>query len=296
MASDPAPFPEWLEPMAATLTQERFVGPEWTFEQKLDGIRLIAYKDGSDVRLFSRNRLSLNGSYPAVAAAIGRLPARDLILDGEATGAWGRLGAADYHVFDILRLDGRDLTSLPLGERRAILSRLPLRLPIEQVPAIDDPAPWELARQSGWEGVIAKRRDSKYEHRRSPHWLKMKCESSQELVVGGFTDPQGKRVGLGALLVGYFEGEDLCFAGKIGTGFDTKLLLGLRARLDALEIPKTPFTNAKGLPRLRAHWVRPEIVVQVAFIEWTGHGKLRHPRLLGVREDKAARDVVRERP
>ena len=136
--------------------------------------------------------------------------------------------------------------------------------------------------------MIAKRRDSPYEHRRSPHWLKMKCEASQELVVGGFTDPQGARVGLGALLVGYFEGDDFVFAGKVGTGFDTKLLLDLRARLDALEIPKPPFTKAIGLPRLRAHWVRPEIVVQVAFIEWTVHGKLRHPRLLGVRTDKTA--------
>ena len=144
--------------------------------------------------------------------------------------------------------------------------------------------------------MIAKRRGSPYEHRRSKHWLKMKCESSQELVVGGFTDPQGTRVGLGALLVGYYEANDLVFAGKIGTGFDTKLLLELRARLDNLEIPKPPFTKAVGLPRLRAHWVRPEIVVQVGFIEWTDNDKLRHPRLLSVRLDKSARDVVRERP
>jgi ATP-dependent DNA ligase len=126
----------------------------------------------------------------------------------------------------------------------------------------------------------------------------MKCEASQELVVGGFTDPQGGRVGLGALLVGYFapstDRDDFVFAGKVGTGFDTKLLLDLRARLDALEIPATPFTKAKGLPRLRAHWVRPEIVVQVAFIEWTVHGKLRHSRLLGLRTDKPASQVVRE--
>ena len=122
----------------------------------------------------------------------------------------------------------------------------------------------------------------------------MKCEATQELVVGGFTDPQGSRVGLGALLVGYYDGDDFVFAGKVGTGFDTKLLLDLRARLDALEVPKPPFTQRHGLPRLRAHWVRPEIVVQVAFMEWTAHGKLRHPRLLGMRPDKAAREVVRE--
>ena len=144
--------------------------------------------------------------------------------------------------------------------------------------------------------MIAKRRDSRYEHRRSPHWLKMKCEAAQEFMVGGFTDPQGVRVGLGALLLGYFEKDEFVFAGKVGTGFDARLLLELRARLDAMELPASPFTKAVGLPRVRAHWVRPEIVVQVAFIEWTAHGKLRHARFLGVRTDKRARDVVREMP
>jgi bifunctional non-homologous end joining protein LigD len=124
----------------------------------------------------------------------------------------------------------------------------------------------------------------------------MKCETSQEFVVGGFTDPQGVRVGLGALLVGYFDLDDFVFAGKVGTGFDTRLLLELRSRLNHLEIEKPPFNKAVGLPRLRAHWVRPEIVVQVAFIEWTVHGKLRHSRLLGIREDKMPREVVRETP
>ena len=139
-------------------------------------------------------------------------------------------------MFDILWLDGRDVTMLPLDARRALLSELPLEPPLQRVAALDDAKPWERACREGWEGVIAKRRDSPYEHRRSQHWLKMKCEASQELVVGGFTDPQGGRVGLGALLVGYFEGDDFVFAGKVGTGFDTKLLLELRARLDALEI------------------------------------------------------------
>ena len=280
--------PEWFEPMAATLTQERFTGPEWIFERKYDGIRLLAFRDGPDVRLFSRNRLPQN--IPTLAKAVAKLPVRDVILDGEVT--WDRAGT--YYVFDIMWLDGQDLRSLPLHARRELLSRLPFEAPLQRVPLLDDPAPWERAYSEGWEGVIAKRRNSPYEHRRSPHWLKMKCEATQELVVGGFTDPQGTRVGLGALLVGYFEQDDFVFAGKIGTGFDTKLLVELRARLDALEIPKSPFTKAKGLPRLRAHWVRPEIVVHVAFIEWTVHGKLRHPRLLGVRFDKAAREVVRE--
>jgi bifunctional non-homologous end joining protein LigD len=179
-------------------------------------------------------------------------------------------------------LDGRDVRSLPLDERRALLSSLPLRSPIRRVAEMNDAEPWERARAEGWEGVIAKRRDSKYEHRRSPHWLKMKCEARKDFLVGGFTDPQGSRVGLGALLVGHYDGGDFVFAGKVGTGLDTKLLLELRARLDAIELPASPFTKAVGLPRLRAHWVRPEIVVDVAFIEWTVHGKLRHPRLLRV--------------
>jgi ATP-dependent DNA ligase len=283
--------------MAATLTDKRFTGPEWIFERKLDGIRLLAFKNGADVRLLSRNRLPQNAAYPSVVQAVEALPVHDVVLDGEATGVWGPHGGkVAYHVFDIMWLDGRDVTGLSLESRQSLLRELPLRSPMHRVPALDGPTPWERACGEGWEGVIAKRRDSKYEHRRSPHWLKMKCEASQELVVGGFTDPQGGRVGLGALLVGYFEEEDFVFAGKVGTGFDTKLLLELRARLDANEIPKPPFTRSVGLPRIRAHWVRPHIVVQVAFIQWTVHGKLRHSRLLGIRTDKSPRDVVREKP
>ena len=274
--------------MAATLTQERFTGPEWIFERKFDGIRLLAFKNGSDIRLYSRNHLPQN--IPAISQAIAKLPQRQLILDGEIT--WH--GPLNYDVFDIMWIDGRDLRSSPIEERQALLSRLPLSPPLQHVESLADEAPWLRAQTEGWEGVIAKRRGSVYESRRSPHWLKMKCELAQEFVVGGFTDPQGKRVGLGALLVGYYEGDDFVFAGKIGTGFDTKLLTELRARLDQIEIDKAPFTKSKGLPRLRAHWVKPEIVVQVGFIQWTVHGKLRHPRLMGVRSDKNPREVVRE--
>lgn len=278
--------------MAATLTQERFTSPEWTFERKYDGIRALAFKQGRSVRLLSRNRLPQH--YPAVVAAIQALDVRDVVLDGELT--WRGETREAYYVFDVLWIDGRGVTQLPLDERRRLLAGIKLRSPLRRVTPLAGPKPWEQACAEGWEGVIAKRRDSRYEQRRSPHWLKMKCEASQELVVGGFTDPQGSRVGLGALLVGYYDGDDFVFAGKVGTGFDGKLLRELRARLDALEIPKPPFTIAKGLPRLRAHWVRPEVVVQVAFIEWTAHGKLRHSRLLGVRTDKSPREVVREMP
>lgn len=287
--------PEWIEPMAATLTRERFEGPEWIFERKLDGIRLLAFKDGQDVRLLSRNRLSQNASYPSFVKAIQALPVRNVVLDGEALGVWRARDELGYHVFDVPWLDGHDLTALPLEARRAKLEALPLRAPLLRTEWLDEPAPWEKACKEGWEGVIAKRRDSAYEHRRSPHWLKMKCEASQELVIGGFTDPQGGRVGLGALLVGYFEGDDFVFAGKVGTGFDGKLLRALRERLDALEIAKPLFTKGENLPRLRAHWTRPEVVVQVAFMEWTSNDKMRHPRLLGLRPDKAAREVTRDR-
>jgi bifunctional non-homologous end joining protein LigD len=277
--------------MAATLTQDRFTGPDWIFERKYDGIRLLAYRRGADVHLFSRNQLER--SFPRITDAIAALPVDDVILDGEATSGGG---GARYHVFDVLWLNGRSTTSLDLDERRALLAALPLRAPLERVALVTHAKPWELACHEGWEGVIAKRRDSLYEHRRSPHWLKMKCELAQEFVIGGFTDPQGARTGLGALLVGYYKKDDFVFAGKVGTGFDTKLLHHLRTRLDALEIRESPFTEATGLPRVRTHWVRPEIIAQISFIEWTVHGKLRHSRFLGVRADKSPRQVVREGP
>ena len=272
--------------MKATLTQERFAGADWIFERKFDGIRVLAFKNGDDVKLYSRNRLPQH--LPLVAAAIANLPAATLILDGEAdwhssTHDDTRLepAAFGYHVFDVLWLDG-DVRSRPLEERRALLERLPLHAPLRRVATLTDDQPWERACRDGCEGVIAKRRGSSYESRRSPDWLKMKCETTAEFTVGGFTDPQGGRVGLGALLLGQFDGAEFVFVGKVGTGFDTRLLTTMRRRLDALEIPKSPFTKSQGLPRLRTHWVRPEIVVRVAFIEWTVHRKLRHSRLLAV--------------
>jgi bifunctional non-homologous end joining protein LigD len=289
-------MPLWLYPMAATLTAERFTAPGWSFERKFDGIRMLAFKSGSSVTLLSRNRLTLTASYPDVARAIAALPAMSMILDGEATGAWGRQGRADYHVFDVLWLNGKDITRETLEARRRLLGHIPFELPIARVRPMSGAAPWDEACRKGWEGVIAKRLDSIYEHRRSKAWLKMKCEASQELVVGGFTDPQGSRVGLGALLVGHYDGGDLVFAGKVGTSLERKAMLDLRARLDGLLVEASPFAKGTGLPRTRVHWVRPALVVQVAFTEWTVHGKLRHPRLLGIRTDKVAREVVRERP
>jgi bifunctional non-homologous end joining protein LigD len=282
-------IPEWLEPMAATLTEDRFTGPEWLFERKYDGIRLLAFKEGNDVRLITRYRKPQ--VIPDLVAAIRRLPVRNVILDGELS--WDR--SSTYHVFDVLWLDDLELTALPLDARRALLADLPLGAPMERVPEVKGPAPWDRACSQGWEGVIAKRRDAPYEHKRSKHWLKMKCELTGDFVVGGFTDPQRSRVGLGALLVGFHDGDDFVFAGKVGTGFDHAMLRELRSRLDAAEVPTPPFTVATGLPRLRQHWVKPEIVITVAFIEWTNHGKLRHSRLLGIRTDRDPREVTWQR-
>lgn len=281
------PFPQWLEPMAATLTQERFAGPEWSFEQKLDGIRLLAFKNGDVVRLFSRTQHEQD--LPHIARAVAALPAAELVLDGEVE--WD---GSVFHVFDVLWMNGQSLTALPLESRRAQLDTLVLQPPLRRVPVLSDAEPWERAAREGWEGVIAKRVGSPYEHRRSRLWVKMKCEASQELVVGGFTQPRGSRVGLGALMVGYFRGADFVYAGKVGTGLDTRMLLDLRARLNAMAQEKSPFTVATGLPRDGVHWVKPAVVVQVAFLQWTGHGKMRHPRLLGIRLDKDAASVVRE--
>lgn len=280
--------------MAATLTRERFAGPEWVFERKLDGIRMLAFKQGDEVRLLSRNQLPLNDGYPGVVAALRALPISSLVLDGEALGWFREAESLGYHVFDLLWLEQRDLRALSLDARYALLQQLTLPAPLSCVTRLTDAEPWQRACAEGWEGVIAKRRDATYESRRSPHWLKMKCEVGQELVVGGYTEPQGKRVGIGALLVGYYDGDDFVFAGKVGTGLDTRLLLSLRERFTPLALTTPPFTRGSGLPRVGAHWVRPELVVQVAFMEWTKHGKLRHPRLVGLREDKSARDVVRE--
>ena len=189
-------MPEWLEPMAATLTEERSLGPGWLYERKFDGIRLLAYKRGSKVELFSRNRL------PQHLPSSPRRWRNCRSKTPSSTARWRGMAKSSYHVFDILWLNGKKVTDLPLEDRRALLKSLPFTPPLRRVELLNDDDPWDRARREGWEGVIAKRTGSPYEHRRSKQWLKLKVECSQELVVGGFTDPQGARVGLGALLVG----------------------------------------------------------------------------------------------
>lgn len=296
---------DWVEPMKATLTDKRFDDDDWIFERKLDGFRFLAFVKDGEAQLLTRNKI--RHRFPAIEALLLAQGYDDCILDGEVVWGGRRTGApraagdndAEYAVFDILRLEGHDTTALPLMERKRLLEEhfgwvepLVLVEPLTETGI----AAFERACREGWEGVMAKKRDSVYEHKRSRNWLKMKCDAAQEFVVGGYTEPSGTRVGFGALLIGYYDGDDFVYAGRLGTGFNTKLLNELYALMRASEIDKAPFTRGSDLPRKNAHWVRPEIIVEAAFMEWTSEGKLRHPKFLRLRDDKSPRDVVRETP
>ena len=307
----PTPTPRFVEPMKAVLTDERFSDPAWVFERKLDGIRCVAIKSDGAVRLLSRNELSLNGRYPEIAAALERDRAEDVVADGEVVAFEGsrtsfaklaRRGhervAVFLYVFDLMHLDGHDIRRLPLRARKRLLRRaLDFVGPVRLTPYRnrDGEALYREACRNGWEGLIAKRADSTYTSARSRDWLKLKCSAEQELVIGGFTAPKGSREELGALLVGYFEDGRLRYAGRVGTGFDRATLHDLARRLRPLQRERSPFAE-EDLRGRDTTWVEPELVVQVGFSEWTRDGRLRHPRFLGVREDKHAREVVRERP
>ncbi len=300
--------PSWTEPMLATLTKTYFSDPGWVFEPKLDGIRCIAYKKGASIKLWSRNRLDLTARYPDVASALGA-QRPDVVVDGEIAAVKGELTSFSllqqihrqrvpvvYFCFDLLHLDGYDLTALPLTARKELLARsLAWDQPLRYVSHVEEEgeAYYREACRRGWEGLIAKRAASIYARGRSKDWLKFKCSFEQELVIGGYTDPQGGRSHFGALLVGYYEDGELRYAGKVGTGFTAKTLADLHAKMRRLERKGSPFA---GPPPVRkgAHWVTPKLVAQIGFSEWTTDGKLRHPRFLGLRKDKNDRDVVRE--
>jgi bifunctional non-homologous end joining protein LigD len=307
--------------MKAVLSDRPFSDPGWVFERKLDGVRCLASREGGSVRLVSRTGRNMNGSYPELVEALERERCDDFVADGEVVAFEGaitsfarlqgrmqlsdpqaarRTGISVYlYVFDLLRLDGEDLRSLPLRERKARLRRaLSFHGPVRFTPHRNERGE-ELFREAcrkGLEGVIAKRADSPYRSGgRSRDWLKLKCHHEQELVIGGFTAPKGSRTEFGALLVGYYEDGDLRYAGKVGTGFGQKTLADLGRRMRHVEQDEPPFVEVHPIPR-GTRWVRPELVAQVAFSEWTRDGRLRHPRYLGLRDDKPARDVVRERP
>ena len=301
-----------IEPMKAVLSDQPFSDPDWIFERKLDGIRCIAIRDGCAVSLMSRTGRRMNDQFPEIAEALEREPAGDFVLDGEVVAMRDGVSSFEllqqrhrrrvpvyYYVFDLPRLDGEDLRPLPLRERKARLRRaLEFEGPIRFNPHRRGEHGEELFREAcrkGLEGVIAKRADSPYSGKRSRDWLKLKCHAEQELVIGGFTAPKGSRTDFGALLVGYNENGALRYAGKVGTGFDHVTLRELGERMRRLEQDASPFAPFKPIPP-GTHWVRPELVAQIAFAEWTRDGRLRHPRYLGLREDKPASDVVREVP
>ena len=309
--------PDWMEPMLATLTDRRFSDSDWIFERKFDGERCLVFRNGTEVRLLSRNRKRLNDTYPELEQALRKVGEECFIADGEIvafdgeTTSFSRLqermqiqdrekahrsGVAVYlYLFDLMYLDGSDLCALDLRTRKYLL---------KQVIAFDDPlrytghrnedglAYYRDACAKGWEGIIAKRAASHYLHRRSIDWLKFKCINQQEFVIGGYTDPSGSRIGL---LLGYYERGDLISAGKVGTGFDDRTLKDLGDRLSSRERKSSPFAD-KERPEKGEHFITPDLVCEVAFTEWTDDGKLRHPRFMGMRQDKPAKDVVREKP
>jgi bifunctional non-homologous end joining protein LigD len=306
--------------MLATLTDRRDFGDDWLLERKFDGERCVARKAGSDVRLESRTGKDLTGTYPEVHAAVAAQEALELLLDGEVVAYDGeqtsfsrlqqRLGVSQpspervaaypvvFCVFDLLAVDGDDLTGSALLDRRLRLTkavRPSAALQLSEAWRGDSEQRFAEACRAGWEGLIAKRADAPYARGRSRDWLKLKCAWAQELVIGGYTDPAGSRTDFGALLVGYFEDGRLRYAGKVGTGFSAPTLRELGARLRKLRARESPFVDARPVPR-GTHWTRPELVAQIGFAEWTNEGRLRQPRFLGMRDDKPAAEVVRERP
>jgi DNA ligase D-like protein (predicted ligase) len=305
--------------MLATLVDKPFSDENWIFEPKLDGERCLTFCSSKDARLMSRNRKMLNNTYPELVNPMASQPPENYIADGEIVAFKGdvtsfsqlqrRMQLRDpeearragvvvyYYLFDLLYLNGYDLREVPLVHRKALLKdAFRFEDPVRFTPhrERDGEAYYREACRKGLEGVIAKRADSIYVSKRSLDWLKFKCWQEQEFVIGGFTDPKGRRVGFGALLLGYYENGKLRYAGKVGTGFDTDLLVSLRKELSALETNKPPFADP--VSEKGAHWVRPKLVAQVSFTQWTRDGRLRHPRFLGIRRDKDPREVIRERP
>lgn len=320
------PMPEDIVPMAATLSRLPARDEGWGYEIKWDGVRAIGYAEPGRLRLVSRNLRDVTAQYPEIGPMTRDIGARRLVLDGEIVAfddagrpSFQRLQPrmhvkseseirrrrndtpVTYVVFDLLYLDGRSLLGAPYQERRQKLEALGLGGPSWQVPAYqrgEGRAFLDASRAQGLEGIVAKRLDSTYQPgRRSQDWLKVKNVRRQEVVIGGWVAGQGRREGeLGALLVGYHDGDDgearLRFAGKVGTGFDAAALRLLRDRLEPLRTDRSPFTGRQ--PQKDAVFVEPTLVCEVEFSEWTGSGTLRHPSYQGLRDDKPATDVVRE--
>ncbi len=279
----------------------------WLLERKLDGLRCLAVRDGDRVDLWSRNHLSFNRRFPGLVHAVASVPVDRFVLDGEVVAFDGdrtsfqllQSGSAEpvLVVFDRLHLLGSDLRALALTERAGLLDRLMEGAPTQSLQRCErlngDPAEL-MARACAeeWEGLVAKKAGSAYRSGRSADWRKLKCTARQELVIGGWTDPAGGRTGFGALLLGYYRGDELVYAGKVGTGFDESTLKDLQRRLAGSATHLTPFRDAPAVKG--AHWVEPVLVAEIEFSEWTRDGRLRHPAYVGLRQDKDPRSVGRE--
>ena len=310
--------PRWIAPMLATLTDERFSREGWLFEPKWDGERCLVFRQGRELNLFSRNRIRLNEKYPELTAALQRQQIASFIADGEIVTfkdgitSFAKLQqrmqvlhpSADLlravpvwlYLFDLLYLNRYDIRRVPLRHRKELLRNtfdFKDSLRFTEHREREGEAYYRQACRRGWEGVIAKDGNSEYVSRRTRDWLKFKCAQEQEFVVGGYTEPQGNRIGFGALLLGYCRNHKLVYAGKVGTGFDSDTLRRLGRKLAELETSIRPFED-DAVPRAGVHWVRPKLVAQVAFTEWTREDRLRHPRFLGLRDDKRSAEVVRE--
>lgn len=309
------PEPGSITPQLATLVDDVPVQGDWVYELKYDGYRILAWLDGGEVSLFSRNGKDWTDHFPEIADALSRVRARNAIFDGEvayvlpdgrtdfqmlqnALGGEADRGRIVYFVFDLLFYDGDDLRDEPLRTRkdklRTILAGEKPPLELSDHVEGDGVGFFRAACKMGLEGILAKRGDRPYRSRRTPEWVKVKCQKRQELVIVGYTPPKGSRNGLGALLLGVHQDGELRYAGKVGTGFTRASLDDLSRRLSKLRIEKPPVSNA---PRMKdATWTKPELVAQVRFTEWTRDGSLRHPAFEGLREDKKASSVVREDP
>ena len=294
--------------MLATLVKEPFDRPGWIYEEKYDGVRILAYKEGARVTLMTRNAIHRTERYGRIAEAVAALKPITLLLDGEVVVFDKRHvsrfqllqqggTAVKYAVFDCLYLEGKDMRENPLGQRREALEKLfcashPNTLLLSQELAGDGLKAFAMARKRKLEGLVAKNRQSKYVQRRSPEWLKVKVNHESEFVIGGYTAPAGSRRYFGALLLGTYEKKKLRYAGKVGTGFDTAMLRQIHGTLKKLGQKTSPFSDE--VRERGVTFVRPKLVAQIAFTEWTADGRLRHPAFLGLRDDKAAQEVRRE--
>jgi bifunctional non-homologous end joining protein LigD len=311
--------PSWFPPMLGTLVHQAFSREGWLFEQKLDGERCLVFRNGEHLNLFSRNHQLLNLRYPELVEAFQIQKEASFVVDGEIVAFKGGLTSFAklqqrmqvqqpsaqlrrevpvwFYAFDLMYLASYDTREVPLRYRKGLLAKaLDFKDPLcfTEHRNKDGETYYREACKKRWEGVMAKDGDSVYVSKRSRDWLKFKCINQQEFVIGGYTEPHGERIGFGALLVGYYDAGKLIYAGKVGTGYDRATLLRLSKQLQALETNMSSFMG-NGLPRRGVHWVKPKLVAEIGFTEWTPEGKLRHPRFLGLRTDKDPNEVVREK-